>query len=138
MVAGYEGDLRLERSRRRRPSARSGSIFGNGQVLVMRTVEDRADPICQLVSREQPLGLYDLALAMHPLRLHRVEPRALFGQKTAYDLHSCAALFDLTVVRGDPPSNLFGDVPGCVVPDQHPHPLAHRLELFAAPRKETS
>jgi hypothetical protein len=35
----------------------------------MRTVEDRADPICQLLSRQQPLGLYDLALAMDPLGL---------------------------------------------------------------------
>src|SRR5829696_7685594 len=136
MVAGYEGDLRLERSRRRRPSARSGSIFGNGQVLVMRTVEDRADPICQLVSRQQPLGLYDLALAMDPLGLHRVEPRALFGQKAAYDPHSAAAVFDREVVRGDPPSELFGDVPGSVVPDQNPYTLARRLKLLAAPRKE--
>jgi hypothetical protein len=39
-------------------------MFGNGQMLVMRTIEDSADPICQLVSREQPGGLYDLALAM--------------------------------------------------------------------------
>src|SRR5829696_1941507 len=117
-------------------SARSGSIFGNGQVLVMRTVEDRADPICQLVSRQQPLGLYDLALAMDPLGLHRVEPRALFGQKAAYDPHSAAAVFDLTLVRGDPPSELFGDVPGSVVPDQNPYTLARRLKLLAAPRKE--
>src|SRR5215203_1078625 len=34
-------------------SARSGNIFGNGQVLVMRTVEGSADPICRLVSRQQ-------------------------------------------------------------------------------------
>src|SRR5918993_1448445 len=102
----------------------------------MRTVEDRADPICQLVSREQPLGLYDLALAMDPLGLHRVEPRALLGQKAAYDPHSTAAVFDCSVVRGNPPSDLFGDVPGSVVPDQYPYPLACRLELLAAPRKE--
>src|SRR5918995_3761333 len=104
----------------------------------MRTVEDPADPICQLVSREQPLGLYDLALAMDPLGLHRVEPRALLGQKAAYDPHSLAAVFDLTVVRSDPPSDLFGDVPGSVVPDQHPNLLALRLKLLAAPRKQAS
>jgi hypothetical protein len=45
-------------------SARSGNIFGNGQVLVMRTVEGSADPICQLVSRQQPVGLYNLALGV--------------------------------------------------------------------------
>src|SRR5215217_2175825 len=48
-------------------SARSSNIFGNGQMLVMRTVEDRADSLGQLVSREQPLGLYHLALAVDPL-----------------------------------------------------------------------
>src|SRR5918993_2178983 len=105
-------------------------------MLVVRTVEDRADPMCQLVSRQQPVGLYDLALAMDPLGLHRVEPRALLGQKAAYDPHSLAAVFDSSVVRGDPPSDLFGDVPGSVVPDQHPNLLARRLKLLAAPRKE--
>src|SRR5918993_4278836 len=103
----------------------------------MRTVEDSADSLGQLVSREQPLGLYDLALAMDPLGLHIVEPRALDGQKAAYDPHSLAAVLDLTVVRSDPPSDLFGDVPGSVVPDQHPNLLALRLKLLAAPRKET-
>src|ERR671914_853182 len=111
-------------------------MFGNGQMLVMRTIEDSADPICQLVSGEQPGGLYDLALAMNPLGLHGVEPRALFGQKAAYDPHSFAALFDFSVVRSDPLSDLFGDVPGGVVPDQHPNLLACRLKLLAAPRKE--
>jgi hypothetical protein len=96
----------------------------------MRTVEDRADPICQLVSREQPLGFYDLALAMNPLGLHRVEPGALDGQKAAYDPHSLAVVFDLTVVRSDPPSDLFGDVPRSVVPDQHPNLLTRPLKLL--------
>src|SRR5215213_4893596 len=105
-------------------------------MLIVRTVEDRADPIFQLVSRQQPVGLYDLALAMDPLGLHRVEPRALGGQKAAYDPHSLAAVFDSSVVRGDPPSDLFGDVPGSVVPDRHPNLLARRLKFLAAPRKK--
>src|SRR5215211_2175556 len=105
-------------------------------MLVMRTIEDSADPLCQLVSCEQPVGLDNLSLAVNPFGLHRVQPRALLGQKAAYDPHSTAAVFDFSVVRGDPPSDLFGDVPGSVVPDQYPNPLACRLELFAAPRKE--
>jgi hypothetical protein len=68
----------------------------------MRTVEDQAYSLSQLVSREQPVGLYHLALAMNPLGLHRVEPRALFGQKAAYDPHSLATVFDFPVVRDDP------------------------------------
>jgi hypothetical protein len=118
------------------PSARSGSIFGNGQVLVMRTVEDQAYSLSQLVSSEQSVRLYNLALAMDPLGLHRVEPRALFGQKAAYDPHSLATVFDLTVVRGDPLCDLFADVPGSVLPDQHPNPFARRLKPLAAPPKE--
>src|SRR5215213_9371930 len=103
----------------------------------MRTVEDSADPIRQLVSPQQPVRLDNLALAMNPLGLPRVEPRALLGQKAAYDPHSTAAVFDFSVVRGNPPSDLFGDVPGSVVPDQYPNPLlACRLKPFAAPRKE--
>src|SRR5215207_10471501 len=102
----------------------------------MRTVEDQAYSLSQLVSCEQSVRLDNLALTMDPLGLHRVEPRALFGQKAAYDPHSAAAVFDLTLVRGDPPSELFGDVPGSVVPDQNPYTLARRLKLLAAPRKE--
>src|SRR5215208_1657026 len=102
----------------------------------MRTVEDSADPIRQLVSPQQPVRLDNLALAMNPLGLPRVEPRALLGQKAAYDPHSLAAVFDCSVVRGDPPSDLFGDVPGSVVPDQHPNLLARRLKFLAAPRKK--
>src|SRR5215210_4672559 len=105
-------------------------------MLVVRTVKDRAYSLGQLVSRQQPVGLYDLALAMDPLGLHRVEPRALLGQQAAYDPHSLAAVFDSSVVRGDLPSDLFGDVPGSVVPDQHPNLLARRLKLLAAPREE--
>jgi hypothetical protein len=118
------------------PSARSGSIFGNGQVLVMRTVEDPTDSLGQFVSCEQPVGLYNLALAVNPLGLHRVEPRALLGQQAAYDPHSGATAFDFPVVRGDPLSDLFRDVPGSVVPDQYPNPLARRLKPLATPREK--
>src|SRR5215216_2760747 len=104
----------------------------------MRTVEDQAYSLSQLVSCEQSVRLDNLALTMDPLGLHRVEPRALFGQKAAYDPHSLATVFGLTVVRSDPLSDLFGDVPGSVVPDQHPNLLARRSKLLTAPRKEAS
>src|SRR5215207_3679733 len=109
-------------------------------MLVVRTSECRADSLGQLVGSKQPLRLYNLALAVDPLGLYRIEPRALFWQQAAYDPHSsfAAAPFNLSVVRGDPLSNLFGDVPACVVPDQHPYPLACCFELLGAPRKETS
>src|SRR5215212_8421081 len=102
----------------------------------MRTVENPADPVCQLVGREQPLGLYHLALAVDPLGLHRVEPRALDGQEADDDPYSLATVLDSSVVRGNPPSYLFGDVPGGVVPDQHLNLLARRPKLLAAPRQK--
>jgi hypothetical protein len=105
-------------------------------MLVVRTSECRADPFCQLVGTEHSIRLYNLALGVYPLGLDRIEPRALFGQKAAYDPHSCDAVFDLAVVRGDPPSYLFRDVPGSVVPDQHPYTLAGCLQLLAAPTKK--
>src|SRR5215218_10862819 len=95
-----------------RSSARSGDIFGNRQVLVVRTSEGRANPICQLVSREQTVELYNLALAMDPLGLHRIEPRALYGQQTAYDPHSMSTLFDPAVVGGYPLPDPAAYVPG--------------------------
>ena len=73
---------------------------------------------------------------MNPLGLHRVEPGALLGQKAAYDSHSGAAVLNFPVVRGDPLSGLFGDVPRSVVPDQNPNPLASRLKLLATPREK--
>lgn len=46
-------------------------------MLFVSTVEDRANPVSELVSTEQPLGLDYLAFAMNPLRLDGIEPRTL-------------------------------------------------------------
>src|SRR5215212_532005 len=102
----------------------------------MRTVEDPADPICQLVSCEQSVGLYNLSLAVYPLGLYGVKPRTLLRKKAAYDPNSFAAVFDFPVLRSDPPTHLVAYVPACVVPDQNPYPLARSFEFVGAPRKE--
>src|SRR5215204_2761383 len=107
-------------------------------MFVMRTVEDSADSLGQLVSREQPVGLDHLALAMDPLGLYWIEPRTLLGQKAAYDPHAPAVLFDPAVVSSDPPSHLSAYMPAGVVPDQHPNSLADRFELLGAPPKKAS
>ena len=39
------------------PSAQSGDLLGNRQMLVVRKTEDPADPLGQLMSAEQSLGL---------------------------------------------------------------------------------
>src|SRR5687768_339148 len=102
-------------------------------MLVMRTVKGSTDAIRQLVGPEQAVGFHHPPFAVYPLRLDRIEPRALFRQQAAYDPHPFSTPFDLSVVGGDPLSDLFGGVPAGVVPDKEPHLLTSRFESLAAP-----
>ncbi len=104
----------------------------------MRTIEDPANSVGELVSAQQSVGLDHLPLAVHPLGLDGVQPRALLGQKAAHDPHDAfAALSDLAVVGAEPTPDFFGDVPACVVPDQEQDLLADLFELFATPLEES-
>src|SRR5215217_2927028 len=105
-------------------------------MLVMRTSEDPADSVGELISSKQSLGLCNLAFAVDPLGLYGVEPRALGGQQARYYPNLMAAGFDFSVVRCDPVSHLSAFVPACVVPDQQQGLLAARLEPVAAPLKK--
>src|SRR5918994_5721874 len=105
-------------------------------MLVVRTTEDPADPVCQLVCAEQSLGLRDLAFAVDPLGLYCVQPRALGGQKARDYAYSTAAFFDLAVVGADPLAHPTAFVPARVVPDQERGLLAPLFELVAAPLKK--
>jgi hypothetical protein len=107
-------------------------------MLVMWTSEDPADPICELISTEQPLGLCDLAFAMNPLGLYRIEPRALGRQQAGHYAHPSFAttVFDSAVVGGDPASHLSAFVPGGIVPDKKQGLLASLPKPVAAPREE--
>ncbi len=73
-------------------------------MLIVRTTEDPTDPICELISTEQPLGLNYLAFAMDPLPLYSIEPRALGRQKARHYPHPgfATTVFDPAVVGGDP------------------------------------
>src|SRR3954467_8274925 len=89
------------------------------------------------MSAEQTIGLRDTALAVHPLSLYRVQPRALGRQIAAYDPHApLAALLHFPVVLTYPLPDLLANVPAGVVPHQHQHLLAHRRQFLRAPRKE--
>src|SRR5215212_7150208 len=106
-------------------------------MLVVRTSKRRADSLGQLIGTEQTVGFDYLALAMNPLGLHRIEPRALLGQQTTDDPHPfLLALFQCPVAPTDPAANLPAYVPTGVVPDQHQHLLADGLKLQAAPLKK--
>jgi hypothetical protein len=60
---------------------------------------------------------------------------SLLGQKAAYDPYSgfAPALFDLAIVPAEPASDLFGDMPTGVIPDEKQDFLASRFEHFATP-----
>ena len=105
-------------------------------MLFVSTAEGFANPLGEFVSTEQPLGLYHLAFAMNPLRLYRIEPRALGGQQTRHYPDPMAAGFDTAVVGVDPASDLSAFMPACVVPDKKQSILTPLSEVVAAPRKE--
>src|SRR5215213_1454403 len=101
-------------------------------MFIVRTSEGRAHPLGQLVGRQQPVGLDDLALAVDPLRLHRIEPRTFLGQKAGQDAYPAPAPFDFPVMGAYPAAHLMACVPTGVVPNQDQNPLAERFKLSAA------
>src|SRR3712207_8196787 len=106
-------------------------------MLVMRTTEHPAYPLGKLVGSKQPVGFYDLALAVYPLWLYGVEPRTLLRKQAAHDPHSLAALFDAAVVRNAPAPELAGDGAASVIPDEQEALFFSGFELLATPMKES-
>lgn len=51
----------------------------------MWATEGRAHPLDQLVSTQQSLRFHDAPLAVRPLGLYEIQPRALLRQVAAYD-----------------------------------------------------
>src|SRR5215208_485219 len=105
-------------------------------MLLMRTTEDPADSVGELISSKQSLGLDHLSLAVHPLRFYGVKPRTLLGQEAHHDAYSTAAVFDLLVVSCNPTTHELALVPGGIVPDKKHSLLAHSFKPLAAPRKK--
>ena len=105
-------------------------------MFVVRTTERPAHPVGQFIRAQQSIELHDLALAMNPFGLDGVQPRALLRQKATDDPYPTAALLDFSIVFAEPSSDLPGDVPACVVPDEKKGLLAKSFELLAAPREK--
>src|SRR5215211_1031797 len=105
-------------------------------MLFVSTAEDFANPLGELVSTEQPLGLNYLAFGVNPLRLYCVEPRALGGQQRWHYPDPMAAGFDTAVVGADPASDLMAFMPACVVPDKKQGLLAPLPKPVAAPTEK--
>ena len=100
----------------------------------MRTTKDPAYPIRELISSQQPLGRNRFPLAMNPFELYSVEPQTLLGQKATHNPHPLAALLDPAVVFAEPTPDLFGYVPGSIVPDE---PSCQELGAFQCTIGET-
>src|SRR4051812_1887126 len=103
---------------------------------LMSTAENPTYSIGELISAQQTVRLHHLSLAVDPLRLYGVQPRALLRQQAAYDPDPAATLFDLAVMQAEPAPDLAAYVPTGVVPDEKQDLLADRFELLAAPPEE--
>ena len=89
-------------------------------MLIMRTIEEPANPIGELLSSQQSGGFDYFALAVNPLGLYGVQPRTVLGKKVTDDPHSTAALLDPAVVGTEPA----------------PHPSLERCQLAFSQRSE--
>src|SRR5439155_26777902 len=96
----------------------SGDILGEGEMRLVGAVVVGADALDELFGGEQAVGLVDLALAVDPLGLYGVQPRALRGQEAGEDAHALARPFHLAVVGAEPGAGRVADVPGGVVPEE--------------------
>src|SRR3954468_15790677 len=78
------------------------------------------------------LRLNDRPLAVQPARLDRIEPGALHRQPTHQDPDPAGALHR-AVMRPNPRPHRSADMPGSIVPHQHPYALAFRGEPAGTP-----
>ena len=80
------------------PSARSGDLFGNGKMSFNLRPKYAPATIGHFLSSEQGGRFDNVALAMHPVRLNPIEPRALAGRGAGHDAHALPLLegLDLT------------------------------------------
>src|ERR687897_2869468 len=62
---------RARRIGRGLPSASSSDLLGNGEMLVMRTIERPADPLGELVGPQKPVELHDPPFPVYPLGLYQ-------------------------------------------------------------------
>src|SRR5437899_677229 len=88
------------------PSAISGGILGEGEVRLVGAGIVGADALDELLGGEQAVGLVDLALAVGPLGLDSVQPRAFHRQVAGDYAHAHTGPLHLAVVGADPGADL--------------------------------
>jgi hypothetical protein len=97
----------------------------------MMTPELITDSLSQCTSRQQPIGLYHLALGVDRAGLHGVEPRAPGGQRAGQNAYTLSCRLDLAVMPFQPRLYLAAAMPGGVIPHQQQGLLAQDLQLAA-------
>ena len=107
-----------------RLSAESRDLFDKSQMWFIGATEMSTNAFSQLLCRKQAIGFHNGLLRMDPFGLNRVEPGTLGGQKERQDANTFASLFDLLIVLPNPTPNHFAHMPGGIIPDQEPVPLA--------------
>src|SRR2546423_15251898 len=90
----------------------------------MGTAVHGTDTIGEFGGREQAVGFHDLALAVEPLGLDRVEPGALDRQVAHDQADAFARELYLPVGRADPGADDLAVVPARGIPDQQDIALA--------------
>lgn len=101
----------------------------------MLTLEILTNSIAQFFSHQLASRLDNGSLAVYPMRLDRIQPRAFDGQPQNEDAHPAFSLHSL-IMPFAPLTHFPALVPGGIVPDQHQHPLAFCSQLPRDPFQE--
>lgn len=93
------------------------------------------DSFYQFFSRQLSLWLDNRSLAVYPMRLDWIQPRAFDWQSQSKYPHPAFSLHSLIVLL-DPTPHFLALVPTGIVPDQNQHPFAFFSQLPNYPFKE--
>jgi hypothetical protein len=92
------------------------------KVLHSGTAKGGTHPRDHLHGGEQARGFDHGPLPMHPVRFKRIQPGTVDRQTPGHEAYSTGSL-DLLMMRPDPGTDLWADVPGGMVPPQHQDPF---------------
>src|SRR5947208_4271498 len=87
------------------PSAESSDLFGLDQMRFRRNPIIGTHASLQFVSAQEPISLRNVALAMNPLWLNRIEPGTFGGQEKRQQTHTRALSLDGLVMSAYPVTN---------------------------------
>lgn len=101
----------------------------------MLAPEILANSTGQFFRRHLSIRLDNGSLPMYPMRLNRIQPRALDRQSLSKYSHPAFSLHSLVVLL-DPTPHFLALVPGGIVPDKYQHSLAFFSQLPTDPFKK--